>query len=75
MKLVRYVCISYAGFRLDSALHQILVARYSESDLTLDFDNFVGCLVRLENMFSTYHQGYTYLDPGCPASIWTQDGR
>ena len=43
-----------AGFRLDNPVHQILVARYSESDLTVDFDNFVCCLVRLESMFSTY---------------------
>lgn len=28
------------------------MARYSEQDLTIDFDNFVGCLFRLENMFS-----------------------
>lgn len=28
------------------------MARYSEADLTIDFDNFVGCLVRLETMFS-----------------------
>lgn len=39
------------GFSLNNPLHQILVARYSESDLTIDFDNFVSCLVRLETMF------------------------
>ncbi|KAG7278010.1 hypothetical protein CRUP_006175 [Coryphaenoides rupestris] len=48
------VAVEEAGFRLDNSLHQILVARYSEADLTVDFDNFVGCLVRLESMFSTY---------------------
>ncbi|KAJ4919067.1 hypothetical protein JOQ06_007903, partial [Pogonophryne albipinna] len=41
-------------FLLNNPLHQILVARYSESDLTIDFDNFVGCLVRLETMFNTF---------------------
>uniref|UniRef100_A0A8C9XB05 Calpain 2, (m/II) large subunit, like n=1 Tax=Sander lucioperca TaxID=283035 RepID=A0A8C9XB05_SANLU len=47
------VCVS--GFSLNNALHQILVARYSEQDLTVDFDNFVGCLVRLETMFNTFY--------------------
>ncbi|KAF3836966.1 hypothetical protein F7725_004430 [Dissostichus mawsoni] len=40
------------SFLLNNPLHQILVARYSEPDLTIDFDNFVGCLVRLETMFT-----------------------
>ncbi|KAL7405229.1 hypothetical protein ABVT39_025610 [Epinephelus coioides] len=43
-----------AGFSLNNPLHQILVARYSEPDLTIDFDNFVSCLVRLENMFNLF---------------------
>lgn len=43
------------GFTLNNPLHQCVVARYSEADLTIDFDNFVGCLVRLENMFSECH--------------------
>ncbi|XP_056136772.1 calpain 2, (m/II) large subunit, like [Lampris incognitus] len=43
-----------AGFSLNNALHQVLVARYSEPNLTVDFDNFVGCLVRLETMFKTF---------------------
>ncbi|KAK5898600.1 hypothetical protein CesoFtcFv8_008161 [Champsocephalus esox] len=46
--------VEEAGFLLNNPLHQILVARYSESDLTIDFDNFVGCLVRLETMFNTF---------------------
>uniref|UniRef100_A0A671TE14 Calpain-2 catalytic subunit n=1 Tax=Sparus aurata TaxID=8175 RepID=A0A671TE14_SPAAU len=47
--------VEEAGFSLNNALHQVLVARYSESDLTIDFDNFVGCLVRLETMFNTFN--------------------
>ena len=50
--LLASVCVCVSGFSLNNALHQVLVARYSESDLTIDFDNFVGCLVRLETMFS-----------------------
>ncbi|KAF7644626.1 hypothetical protein LDENG_00218700 [Lucifuga dentata] len=44
--------VEEAGFLLNNPLHQILVARYSEKSLTIDFDNFVGCLIRLETMFS-----------------------
>lgn len=46
--------IEKAGFSLNNALHQILVARYSESNLTIDFDNFVACLIRLECMFKAF---------------------
>ncbi|XP_042337270.1 calpain-1 catalytic subunit-like [Plectropomus leopardus] len=43
-----------AGFSLNNPLHQILVARYREPDFTIDFDNFVNCLIRLESMFNTF---------------------
>uniref|UniRef100_A0A673HNG6 Calpain-2 catalytic subunit n=1 Tax=Sinocyclocheilus rhinocerous TaxID=307959 RepID=A0A673HNG6_9TELE len=41
-------------FSLNNTLHQIMVTRYSDSNLTIDFDNFVGCIVRLESMFKTF---------------------
>uniref|UniRef100_A0A671QVY0 Calpain-2 catalytic subunit n=1 Tax=Sinocyclocheilus anshuiensis TaxID=1608454 RepID=A0A671QVY0_9TELE len=41
-------------FSLNNPLHQIMVARYSDSNLNIDFDNFVGCIVRLESMFKTF---------------------
>uniref|UniRef100_A0A3P9NI87 Calpain-2 catalytic subunit n=1 Tax=Poecilia reticulata TaxID=8081 RepID=A0A3P9NI87_POERE len=40
------------AFSLNNSLHQIIVARYSETNLTIDFDNFVGCLIRLETLFT-----------------------
>uniref|UniRef100_A0A8C1WR11 Calpain-2 catalytic subunit n=1 Tax=Cyprinus carpio TaxID=7962 RepID=A0A8C1WR11_CYPCA len=43
-----------AGFSLNNTLHQIMVSRYSDSNLTIDFDNFVACIVRLESMFKTF---------------------
>ncbi|XP_041640667.1 calpain-2 catalytic subunit-like [Cheilinus undulatus] len=46
--------VEEAGFSLDNSLNQVLVARYSEPDLTVDFDNFVSCLIRLETMFDTF---------------------
>ncbi|XP_067114889.1 calpain 2, (m/II) large subunit, like [Osmerus mordax] len=48
------MAVDEAGFSLNNSLHQIIVARYSEPSLTIDFDNFVGCLVRLESMFKTF---------------------
>ncbi|KAJ3585550.1 hypothetical protein NHX12_014269 [Muraenolepis orangiensis] len=41
-----------AGFKLTNHLFQLIILRYTEEDLSVDFDNFVTCLVRLETMFS-----------------------
>nr|XP_021504472.1 calpain-9 isoform X2 [Meriones unguiculatus] len=38
-----------AGFQLDSHLLQLLVLRYADDGLQLDFDDYLNCLVRLEN--------------------------
>uniref|UniRef100_A0A8C2INP9 Calpain 1, (mu/I) large subunit b n=1 Tax=Cyprinus carpio TaxID=7962 RepID=A0A8C2INP9_CYPCA len=46
------LAVESAGFKLNNKLHQVIVARYSDGD-TIDFDNFVCCLVKLEAMFST----------------------
>ncbi|XP_035261352.1 calpain-2 catalytic subunit-like [Anguilla anguilla] len=48
------IAVEDAGFSLNNALHQILVTRYSDPDFTIDFDNFVSCLIRLESMFKTF---------------------
>uniref|UniRef100_A0A4W6DS81 Calpain 2, (m/II) large subunit b n=1 Tax=Lates calcarifer TaxID=8187 RepID=A0A4W6DS81_LATCA len=44
------------GFTLNNTIYQLLVARYSDPDMTIDFDNFVGCLMRLEMMFKIFKQ-------------------
>uniref|UniRef100_A0A3B3XPD0 Calpain 2, (m/II) large subunit b n=1 Tax=Poecilia mexicana TaxID=48701 RepID=A0A3B3XPD0_9TELE len=46
------VAFKDAGFSLNNTIYQQLVARYSDPDMTIDFDNFVACLMRLEMMFS-----------------------
>ncbi|XP_041960988.1 calpain-2 catalytic subunit-like isoform X1 [Alosa sapidissima] len=46
--------VEEAGFSLNNPLHQILVTRFSNADLTIDFDNFVSCLIRLESMFHIF---------------------
>uniref|UniRef100_A0A7N6BBK1 calpain-2 n=1 Tax=Anabas testudineus TaxID=64144 RepID=A0A7N6BBK1_ANATE len=45
------VALKDAGFTLNNAIHQVLVARYADTDLTIEFDDFVCCLMRLEMMF------------------------
>uniref|UniRef100_A0A673LU48 Calpain-1 catalytic subunit-like n=1 Tax=Sinocyclocheilus rhinocerous TaxID=307959 RepID=A0A673LU48_9TELE len=40
------------SFKLNNHLFQLIILRYTEEDLSVDFDNFVTCLVRLETMFS-----------------------
>uniref|UniRef100_A0A8C1YLC1 Calpain 2, (m/II) large subunit b n=1 Tax=Cyprinus carpio TaxID=7962 RepID=A0A8C1YLC1_CYPCA len=45
------LALKEAGFTLNNTIFQLLVARYAETDMTLDFDNFVACLMRLEMMF------------------------
>ncbi|XP_045717628.1 calpain-9 isoform X1 [Phyllostomus hastatus] len=37
------------GFQLSSHLLQLIVLRYADEDLQLGFDDFLNCLVRLEN--------------------------
>ncbi|MGH0140280.1 UNVERIFIED_CONTAM: hypothetical protein FKN15_008958 [Acipenser sinensis] len=41
-------------FSLNNSIHQVLVARYADTNMTIDFDNFVACLMRLENMFRIF---------------------
>uniref|UniRef100_A0A665T1N1 calpain-2 n=1 Tax=Echeneis naucrates TaxID=173247 RepID=A0A665T1N1_ECHNA len=48
------VAFKDAGFTLNNTIYQLLVARYSDPDMTIDFDNFVGCLMRLEMMFKIF---------------------
>uniref|UniRef100_A0A2K5PXM8 Calpain-2 catalytic subunit n=1 Tax=Cebus imitator TaxID=2715852 RepID=A0A2K5PXM8_CEBIM len=43
-----------AGFKLPCQLHQVIVARFADEQLIIDFDNFVRCLVRLETLFSKW---------------------
>ncbi|XP_023773796.1 calpain-1 catalytic subunit-like, partial [Cyanistes caeruleus] len=45
------LALEAAGYRLNKRLHELLITRYAEPDLALDFDSFVCCLVRLETMF------------------------
>uniref|UniRef100_A0A672LRH5 Calpain-2 catalytic subunit-like n=1 Tax=Sinocyclocheilus grahami TaxID=75366 RepID=A0A672LRH5_SINGR len=54
-----FVLFPLLGFTLNNTIFQLLVARYAETDMTLDFDNYVACLMRLEMMFRVFKR----LDP------------
>ncbi|RVE60382.1 hypothetical protein OJAV_G00180310 [Oryzias javanicus] len=48
------IALESAGFKLTNHLFQLIILRYTEEDMSVDFDNFVTCLVRLETMFKTF---------------------
>ncbi|XP_068441834.1 calpain small subunit 1b [Clinocottus analis] len=49
-----------AGFPLNDQLYKLIIRRYSDEHGSMDFDNFIGCLVRLDAMcraFKTLDKG------------------
>ncbi|KAJ7987390.1 hypothetical protein DPEC_G00325990 [Dallia pectoralis] len=48
------MALKEAGFTLNNTIHQVLAVRFGEADMTIDFDNFVGCVMRLEMMFKIF---------------------
>uniref|UniRef100_A0A8C6ZRC7 EF-hand domain-containing protein n=1 Tax=Nothoprocta perdicaria TaxID=30464 RepID=A0A8C6ZRC7_NOTPE len=65
------LALEAAGFKLSKRLHELIVTRYAEPDLALDFDSFVCCLVRLETMFREAAPPWTPLGPplACPLRL------
>ncbi|KAI4891017.1 hypothetical protein NFI96_026724 [Prochilodus magdalenae] len=59
------MALKEAGFCLNDVIFQLLVARYADTDLTIDFDDFVACLMRLEMMFRMFKK----IDPHNTGSI------
>ncbi|XP_006894660.1 PREDICTED: calpain-9 [Elephantulus edwardii] len=43
------LALKVAGFQLSSHLLQLIILRYADDELQLGFDDFLNCLVRLEN--------------------------
>uniref|UniRef100_A0A8C9ZV78 Calpain catalytic domain-containing protein n=1 Tax=Sander lucioperca TaxID=283035 RepID=A0A8C9ZV78_SANLU len=45
---------SSTGFQVNSAVLQSIVSRYSDAQYVIDFDSFVGCLIKLEMLFKMF---------------------
>lgn len=43
------MCV-FSGFPLNDQLFQMIIRRYSDENGNMDFDNYIGCLVRLDAM-------------------------
>ncbi|XP_068178338.1 calpain-2 catalytic subunit-like isoform X2 [Antennarius striatus] len=46
--------LAEAGFQVNSAVLQEVVSRYADSSFAIDFDCFVGCLIRLETLIKMF---------------------
>lgn len=51
---------SSPGFQVNSAVLQAIVSRYADAQYAIDFDSFVGCLIKLEMLFSKCHRTQHY---------------
>ncbi|XP_054635758.1 calpain-9 [Dunckerocampus dactyliophorus] len=43
-----------AGMKLNNQLLQLLALRFADDNYTIDFDDYLNCIVRLENMFRVF---------------------
>ncbi|XP_017295028.1 calpain-9 [Kryptolebias marmoratus] len=43
------------GMQLNNKLLQLLGLRFADNNYNIDFDDYLTCIVRLENMFRTFH--------------------
>ncbi|OXB68319.1 hypothetical protein ASZ78_015259 [Callipepla squamata] len=46
--------LSEAGFMLNNQVQQSIAIRYACSKMTIDFDGFVACMIRLETLFRAF---------------------
>ncbi|KAI7791457.1 hypothetical protein IRJ41_020013 [Triplophysa rosa] len=46
--------VKEAGFQVNSEILQVIISRYANQQYAIDFDSFVGCLIRLEMLFKMF---------------------
>lgn len=46
--------VTEAGFKLNSDVLQVIVQHYANAQYAIDFDCFMGCLIRLEMLFKMF---------------------
>lgn len=47
--------LSEAGLQVNTSVIQEIVGRYADVSFAIDFDSFIGCLIRLEMLFKMFH--------------------
>ncbi|KAF4097816.1 calpain-8 [Onychostoma macrolepis] len=46
--------VKEAGFQLNNEVLEVIISRYANQQYAIDFDCFVGCLIRLEMLFKIF---------------------
>uniref|UniRef100_A0A8C7P9I4 Calpain 9 n=1 Tax=Oncorhynchus mykiss TaxID=8022 RepID=A0A8C7P9I4_ONCMY len=54
------IALKAAGMHLNTKLLQLLGLRFADENYDIDFDDYLTCIVRLENMFSEYQGTVPY---------------
>lgn len=49
-------CFSSTGLQVNADVLQAIVNRYADAQYAIDFDSFVGCLIKVEMLFSKCQQ-------------------